>query len=244
MKKIICFLLALVCMLAVVACDAGQVEDPGFIVHFETNGAEPIEDIKTLRLEEEPFIAYKGHVFEGWYMDSAFSTPAEFPMDVKSDITLYAKWLQIGYTDEHMDTGLKLDFGHDATMVANVTPDELDFELLESLGYDRVRIDIKYTVSYEKDYSLPIGYAGAPSYVAALLCSDFDKEFDDDYGFQSDLYVKAASNPTKKEMSYTIKFDEIGPKKVVLIFNTLNIQNIVYFKNIEVTYTAEKPAGN
>ena len=233
-------------MFTLVACDAEQLpeEEPGYIVRFETNGAEPMEDLKTLRIETEPYVLYEGHVFEGWYLDSDFTATATFPLNVENDMTLYAKWLQIACTEQHMDAALKLDFNHDSTMIANVTPKGLDFELLQSKGYDCVCIQVTYTLSYEKDYKLPIGYAGAPNYGVALLCSDFDKEFDKDFGLESNFFSEVPGAPSDKMVSYTINITDIGPKKVMLIFNTLNIQNIVYIKNIEVTYTAQKSGVN
>ena len=40
----------------------------------------------------------EGYVFEGWYSDSIFRTPYDFSQEVAGDITLYAKWAQIGAT--------------------------------------------------------------------------------------------------------------------------------------------------
>jgi len=39
-----------------------------------------------------------GHEFDGWYTNSAKTTPASFPITVTDNITLYAKWTIIGYT--------------------------------------------------------------------------------------------------------------------------------------------------
>lgn len=243
MKKIISLLLIMICVLSLVACNVPE-EEKGFNVHFETNGGQEMEDVKTLRLEEEPHAAYKGHVFEGWYLDAEFTTPAQFPMDVTGDMTLYAKWLKIAHTESIPDKSLKLALGHDATMAHNVTPTGLDLELLQSLGYDTVVVEVDYAVSYEKDYSLPFGYLGAPKYGAVLLCSDFDTEFDKDFGLEADTFVEATITPSAKTISYTIKMSDIGAKKIMLVFSTMNIQNIVHFKNINVTYTAEKSVGN
>jgi len=242
MKKIISLLLIMICVLSLVACEVPE-EEKGFNVHFETNGGQEIEDLKTLRLEEEPHAAYKGHVFEGWYLDAEFTTPAQFPMDVTGDMTLYAKWLKIAHTENIPDKSLKLAIGHDASMAENVTPTGLDLELLKSLGYDTVVIEVEYTVNYEKDYLLPFGYLGAPKYGSMLLCSDFDTEFDKDFGISTDTFVEATQSPARKSIKYTINMSDIGPKKVMLVFSTMNVQNIVYLSNIEVTYTAEKSVG-
>ena len=40
-----------------------------------------------------PNVSYDGHTFDGWFTDSAFTTPFNFASDtIKSDIHLYAKW--------------------------------------------------------------------------------------------------------------------------------------------------------
>jgi len=244
MKRIICILLAFVFAISLVSCDVtGAPEEKGFNVHFEVNGGQVIEDMKTFHIESSPFTAQKGHVFEGWFMDESFTAPAQFPMDIDSDITLYAKWLRISHTESIPDASIKLAIGHEATMAKNVTPRGLDLELLQSKGYDTVVVEVKYTVEYEKDYKLPFGYLGAPKYGEFLICSDFDAEFDKDFGLESDMSIDATTTPSVRTLSCKIKISEIGVKKIMFAVSTLNIQNIIHLTNISVTYTAEKSIG-
>ena len=246
MKKIISLVLVLVCLLAFVACDGESImpeKEKNYTLHFEMNGADPIEDMKTRRLESAPVVSREGYVFDGWYTDDTFATPAQFPMDLTNDITLYAKWYCVSYAQTLPDASLKLGLKYYPTMAEKISPAGFDLDLLKSKGYESVLIEVTYTVNYEKDWAL-FGYLGAPPYTAVILESDFDIDFDSDLEFDTDFRVEATKEPVTKTMTYEISFDALEDKKVMLIFSTANMQNIVHINGIEVKYTAKKPAGN
>lgn len=244
MKKIISLLLALIMILALVACDSSVLEtEKNYTVHFEMNGADPIEDMKTRRLESAPVVSRDGYVFDGWYLDDTFATPAQFPMDLTNDITLYAKWYCVSYAQTLPDASLKLSLKYHATMAEKISPTGFDLDLLKSKGYDKVLIEVTYTVNYEKDWAL-FGYLGAPPYTAVIFESDFDIDFDKDLEFEADFRAEATKDPVTKTMTYEVSFDTLEEKKVMLIFSTANVQNIVHINDIQVKYTVQKPAGN
>lgn len=63
-----------------------------YIVTFDAQGGSPIESMNTYRIETEPKTTLDGYKFLGWYTDRAFNNLVEFPYDVTSHQTLYAKW--------------------------------------------------------------------------------------------------------------------------------------------------------
>ena len=238
MKKIISFILVLVMIMALVACASSEPEkEKKFTVHYEVNGGSSVEDTKTDRLVSAPSISKAGNVFAGWYLDSAFTTPAEFPMDLEEDVTLYAKWLCISYTDTLSDQSLKFgSLKKKSTMTKDISPDQFKCAELKKKGYDTVVIEVTYTVYYEKDHNGFFGYNGAPPYTAIILESDFDIDLDRDLELDAYPRVVAPEEPTTETLEYEISLDDLEDKKVVLIFNTINVQNIVYIEDIEIEY--------
>lgn len=68
------------------------------IVHFETNGGTPLEDVQVpygemLECPEDP--TREGYSIEGWYSDIDLTEEWDFAaMPVESNMTLYAKWTE------------------------------------------------------------------------------------------------------------------------------------------------------
>ncbi|MDY0209935.1 MAG: InlB B-repeat-containing protein [Acholeplasma sp.] len=98
MKKLGSLFSILVLALVLVACTAMT-----FTVSFESNGGPKIppvtvEDGKTLTAPTTP--TKSGYSFEGWYKDVNLTELWKFETDVVTkDITLYAKWTELGPTD-------------------------------------------------------------------------------------------------------------------------------------------------
>lgn len=68
-----------------------------YTVTYETNGGSRVEsqEVKTgtlITAPREPTIS--GRYFAGWYTDTTYQTQVTFPLEVTSDITLYARWLR------------------------------------------------------------------------------------------------------------------------------------------------------
>ena len=84
-------------ILCLVSC-----ENPFFIknvglykVDFKTNGGTPVESIRTNKLSEIPYTEKADNSFRGWYTSSSYQGEAlSFPLEIKEDTTLYAKWQQ------------------------------------------------------------------------------------------------------------------------------------------------------
>lgn len=98
MKKIGLLMMMLAMSLLFYACDIDEpIENTNFSINFETNGGTPIN---TIMLDEGDTLLLdavtttkQGYVFDGWYTDQLFEQ--SFDQVVTSDITLYAKWLEI-----------------------------------------------------------------------------------------------------------------------------------------------------
>lgn len=100
MKKNVSICIFSICLLLMTlfsACD-----NPLFVnatglykVEFSTNGGTSIESYRTAYIKELPYTAKTDCSFAGWYLNSDFSGEAlSFPLQIKKDTTLYARWLQ------------------------------------------------------------------------------------------------------------------------------------------------------
>ena len=68
------------------------------IVNFETKGGSAIssQTVKTGKTASKPADPLKGgYKFAGWYSDETLTTAFDFSTPITSDITLYAKWVEI-----------------------------------------------------------------------------------------------------------------------------------------------------
>lgn len=66
-----------------------------FNVQFVTNGGTPITTYRAAEISISPVCTKAGYDFAGWYFDSSLTVPAEFPLILTADTTLYAKWQRI-----------------------------------------------------------------------------------------------------------------------------------------------------
>lgn len=250
MKKL-CILLAFVLMISAVSCtfsdvgldiDGDRNDDvrfpaPAPLIHtvsFVSNGGTNVANMKIVTLETAPATTRVGHEFKGWYKDEALTVPVIYPLEITSDITLYASWLKISDTRNCENTSIKfMDNNKNSNCVWQITPPGFDLEALSREGYV-IQIDVEYEVYYRKDYNVPfdVGYLGSPKYEAYVLNSD--------YTVVSKKDLTTASSSRTRTMTYTANASNFINTQIYLKFSTDNIQNIIYFKNIKVTYTCTK----
>ena len=202
-------------------------------VSFNTNGGSDITSFQTDVISYEPKTTKENHVFDGWYLDSTFNSPVTYPLEIKYDTVLHAKWLLIKSETKCEDTDIQLSADFSNISTYSITPNGFDMNKLETLGYN-MTITVTYDVYYTKTYDVlwDIGYAGAPKYEATLLDSDLLGD--------SDLNVEATKETKTKELKYTKTISDIKNKTFKLTFHTNNVQNIVRFENIKVTYECYK----
>ena len=90
-------------------------------VSFETNGGSEISGFRTAVIESVQDPVKDDNVFIGWYKDSTFKNPVEFPYTLTDDTTLYAKWKQ-KYTVSFETNGGTNVSSYKATEVESAPP--------------------------------------------------------------------------------------------------------------------------
>ena len=244
MKRILSVLLIAVLTITALFCisacttknEDGDLESPiakGYTVQFAENGGSEVESKKVSVLMNAPTTTKADHLFDGWYMDKDLTNPAMFPLELKYDVTLYAKWLQLADTMNCPSTSIKFWEGSSSSSTIYLTPAKFDLEKLAKLNYS-MEITVSYRVYYTKDYSAPmdVGYAGAPKYELYLVNSDDFGEVQED--------ITAPLQPTTKTATFRARVVDLTNQKIRLTLSTDNIQNTIYFDNICVSYRCIK----
>ena len=204
------------------------------IIYFNTNGGNHIEPaISDEAFEKLPTPKKENHAFLGWYLDTAFSSEIIYPYMPEGKVTLYAKWVKTTSKETLNNAKIKNWQGNSPSIVYQITPNGFDMEELQINGY-KMEITVSYDVYYEKDYDVPlnIGYAGAPKYEASIKNSNNIGTFEKD---------KSTSSARKtRTISYTASISDLKNDKITLTFSTDNIQNVIHFSNIVITYECYK----
>ena len=87
--------------LFLVSCDDVNniPEDVLYTITFESNEGSVIGDITEIlgsSIDKPTDPIRSGYIFNGWYVDEALSEPVIWPISIKNDLTLYAKWIEEG----------------------------------------------------------------------------------------------------------------------------------------------------
>ncbi len=113
-----------------------------------------------------------------------------------------------------------------------ITPSGFDLDELNIQGY-KMQISIIYDVNYKKDTLLPdFLYAGSPKYELTILTNDLIGYYEKD--------LTTTSKAKNKYFIYDFEIVNIKNSKITLTFSTNNVQNVIYFKNIQVKYYCYK----
>lgn len=248
MKKYLIILIIITIILSLISCEtetpnstqqniknfAEEIKIIVPTVSFNTNGGSYIEPIKTNVINYEPTTTRQDHVFDGWYLDSSFITPASFPLEIKYDTMLYAKWIKThGYSTCENPSWIKGDIIREKGYSYTITPRGYELERLAQLGYS-INVTVSYDVYYKKDYDVlfDIGYLGAPEYETYIVV--------DDTYVKTDTKIKASTNSKSKTLSYTTTVSRILNSDIKFNYSTDNIQNKIYFENMIVEYNFYK----
>jgi len=233
MKKSITLILLIISIICLLGCSNKNINISiiPYTVTFNTNGGTKIESIKTTKIEESPVTKRTNYIFDGWYLDNQFINLVIFPLKVENDITLYAKWVksfdQIRCKNSEIEF---LDSDYSSSLSYNITPNQFNYDRLSELGYEYIQMVVEYNVYYKKDYNIPfdIGYAGLPKYELYITNSQL-------LGF-SEENLKTTKESTYNKYTYTLKFSDLINLKYTLTFSTDNVQNVIYFESIIVSY--------
>ncbi len=207
---------------------------PTHTVWFDANGGSYVDAKQTQRITEAPYTEREGYLFDGWYYNEGLTSEVVYPIEVRSDMTLYAKWLLLEKETSCKNTKLKsMDSDYSAGAYYSLSPSGFDFYELEKRGY-YISIEVQYDVKYKKDYDVPldIGYFGSPKYKVGIIN---EKELG---VWKTDLGT--SKSETTRSISKTMTVADFNKNNMYLYFATENIQNIVCIEDITVTYTCHK----
>lgn len=114
-----------------------------------------------------------------------------------------------------------------------ITPSGFDFDRLNRENY-KMTITVTYDVYFVKDYFIlwDIGYAGPPKYELFILNSDGIGTIKEN--------LTTTTTSQRRSATYTKSAIDLKNTKITLTFSTDNIQNIIHFDNIVVTYYCYK----
>ena len=249
MKKL-CMLIALFLCLSFCGCSSGggidlnndgkqdiKVDVPTikvYTVRFDTNGGSNVSPKQITSLDAAPQTYRENHEFRGWYMDESLTIPVVYPLDVNNDITLYAKWLRVSDAMNCSDCSIKfMDNDFSNSYAYTITPPRFDLDTLATEGYI-MEIIVEYNVHYAKDYDVlwDIGYMGAPKYEVYM--------YNNSTCYVSDKNLTTSKSPTTRTITYKTYATNIKNSKITLVISTDNVQNIIYFDNMTVTYNCYK----
>lgn len=208
--------------------------EPIYTVRFDSNGGSYVDTKQTQRINQAPYTERDGYVFDGWYYNEGLTSEVVYPIAVRSNMTLYAKWLLLEKETSCKATKLKfMDSDYSANAYYSLSPSGFDFYELEKRGY-YISIEVQYDVKYMKDYDVPfdIGYFGSPKYKVGIIN-------DDDIGvWETDLGTSKSA--ATRSISKTMTVADFNKKSMYLYFATENVQNVVCFDDIKVTFTCHK----
>ena len=253
MKKILLIILTLIILINLISCEdqsennnynnansnkienlAEQMKIVTPTVYFDTAGGSYIEPIKTNLIEYEPITHKNDYYFDGWYLDSTLNVQATFPMEIKHDTKLYAKWLLINYSDKS-DKTKKIDSNLIETkgFSYNITPEKFNLTRLAELGFN-IKITVTYDAYYSKTYDVlwDIGYLGAPKFETYIKKSGIT--------VKSKENIEATKSGQRYEISYNTTASDLKDDSVIIEFWSDNIQNAIYFENINIKYQCYK----
>lgn len=124
-----------------------------FVITFDTNGGSSVSDISanyddSITEPDEP--TKTSNEFEGWYTDQTYSTEFVFTTMPSYDLTLYAKWKQIGVTIPLIRT-LNLEIAEEVTIQFGENPN-IEYEAYSLYGY--YKTDLTDNVEIIGDYDI------------------------------------------------------------------------------------------
>lgn len=214
--------------------DIGSIGGINIIPHtatFVTNGGTEVEQITTTKIENEPSTEKENYLFDGWFLDTHFMNLAIFPYKLEDNVTFYAKWVKISDELRFEKGSIKfMNTKYSGSVSYDITPQVFDYDRLFELQKNGIRITIQYNVYLKKDYNVPfdIGYAGSPKYEVYVTDSSSN-------GYANeDLPITTTSE--SKVISCDFSLDYLKNNRFTLTFSTNNIQNIICFENIIISY--------
>lgn len=169
------------------------------------------------------------NIFKGWYTDYRCSLLYDFTRPVTADFNLYAGFTlktKEFYNDGFDLKALSSDYSNNASF--GISLSGFDYSFLEKNDFG-LQFIISYSVKYQKDYNVlwDIGYAGSPKYELSLLNDSLQGYFEEN--------IPTTTSYVQKSYTYNTGLNFSKGKDIELIFSTDNIQNIIMFRDINMT---------
>jgi len=139
-------------------------------VSFITNGGTQVQSVKTDKIVSLPVTSKAGYDFCGWYYDSNLTQKAAFPLTLKSDLILYAKWEKTPYVVKFIANG--------GTDVVNVKTSELKaspFTLKSGYNFVGWYTDSKFT----QKVTFPVSINAPTTFYAKWLPQEYNMRCED-----------------------------------------------------------------
>lgn len=234
MKKL-AFVLLFAILFSFSACNApadSSNAEP-HTVQFETNGGSLVSNIETSKLTEAPATKKENQAFCGWYKDADFKTRVSYPLTVDQDMTLYAKWTNSTDSIKCDNAVVSCNDSHNFEAIYIAAPKNMDLKALAEQGY-YIKMEATYDVYYEKEWDVPLdlGYKGAPNHDVLLVNPE------DEGSVNKDL--STSTTATTETISLVVSAESLlNTQHYYLRLRTYNIQNVVYFENITITFTCQ-----
>jgi len=150
-----------------------------YTVSFNSHGGSPVADLVDVSVvEESPVTNRSGYDFEGWYVDTTYTSDKKvsFPYKVTEDITLHANWTALTYTVTFNTHG-----GTAVSTLTNVTVIETS-PVTSRDGYDFLGWYLDTSYTDDKKVSFPYTVSENLTLHAGWSASKFVVSFDTDGG--------------------------------------------------------------
>lgn len=113
-----------------------------------------------------------------------------------------------------------------------ITPSGFDYDELEKSGYSKMTITVSYDVSYNRTWTSDFLYNGSQKY-------DIFIKNEDGMGVQ-ETGLTTTSKTISRTITYTSELVNIKNNRIILEIGSINVQNDVIFKDINVYYRCYK----
>ncbi len=235
MKKIILYMILLICSLSLVACGKEKDNDGQNLeassnntITFISNG----ESIGTTSITNYtlPTPTYAGHVFKGWYTDSSCTQKFEESTELVESITLYAKWEVVIVT-----------FKVDSTIYSTVSYDSTGITLPSDPvkeGYDFIGwyMDSAYTTMFSSTMSISENITLYARFINGTNIEFTNSSCTTVTGTSYDVITKQLSIDTTGTYVITGNSTEAS-----ILVNKAAKNSIIVIKNLTLTSTTTAP---
>ncbi len=220
MKKKGLFLIIAIFLFAIllVAC-GGKTYTVSFVTNCETS-VDPVS-VKNITEVELPNLTKEGYELEDWYTDASFTNRLINNTELKSDITLYAKWTKLKFkvkfmVNDKVYNEQEIEYAANASQPENPTLEGHNFagwdkeftnvksDLTVNATFDIIEYTVKFMDGSREIASVKVEYgkdATEPSDLSktGYTFVSWDKEFTN---VKSDLIINATYKANEYNVSY------------------------------------------